>query len=140
MIELMWMMRPHLRSFICGTSARLSAIHALKLSSRTLSQSSSLTSSIDCGTFVPALLMRMSTLPILSSAAFASFSGFLAAAQVRDRVSTAHGSSLRDLLQRRLQFLFLPAADEHIRAGLCESAGHGLPEPLAAAGNEGDFP
>ena len=49
MIEEMWMIRPQRRSFIGATSARVRAMHELRLSSTSRSQSSSLISSIGCG-------------------------------------------------------------------------------------------
>ena len=64
MIDEMWMMRPQRRSFICGTSARVSAMHEVRFSSTMRSQASSVISSIACGLLLPALLTRMSTLPI----------------------------------------------------------------------------
>src|SRR5262249_27795879 len=56
MIDEMWMIRPHLRAFICGTRARVSSMTDVRLISRTESQSWSRISSIGWGTLVPGVV------------------------------------------------------------------------------------
>jgi len=58
------MIRPQRRSFMPGTTARVKRHHGVEVDLHHGAQSSSVMVSMDCGTLVPALLMRMSTLPI----------------------------------------------------------------------------
>ena len=136
MIDEMWMIRPHCRSFMDGTSARVSAMHELRFSSTSLSQSSSRIWSIGWGMLLPALLTRMSTRPIASMAACGQLVGLVAMAHVGDDVLDPGRRGGPDLAGGGLKLVLVPAGDDDVGAGLGEAPGHGLAQALASPGHE----
>ena len=137
MIEEMWMIRPHRRSFIGPTSARVRAMHELRFSSTSRSQSSSWISSIGCGILLPALLTRMSTWPISSMAESASRRTSSRRVMSATKWTTLTPVPDADLVRGGPELVLVSAGDDDVGAGLRETAGHRLAEPLAAPGHEG---
>ena len=130
-------MRPHRRSFIGPTSARVSAMHELRLSSTSRSQSSSVICSVGWGVLLPALLTRMSTLPIAASALSASCRTCSRTRHIGDEMGDPHAGARANFGLRGHEFFLMPAGDDDVGTGLGETPGHRLAQALAAPRHEG---
>ena len=132
------MIRPQRRSFICGTSARVNAMHEVRFTSMTRSQSSSRILSIGSDLLPPALLIRMSTRPNSASDPLGQLSHFLAPGHVGLEPGHLDVGALGDFRGGLLQLVFVPAGDGDLCAGFGQSPRHRLSQPFAAAGDQRD--
>ena len=112
-------------------------MHELRFSSTSRSQSSSLIWSMGCGVLLPALLTRMSTWPMASTAAWASRSASSRSRHVGDEIgdprlrarSGSRSAAARSSSSCRLEMTTSAPASAKPEA-------IALPSPLAAAGDE----
>ena len=129
--------RPHFCFFMIGAIARQQSQGPFKLVSTTVSQSSSLSSSIGPRMLTPALLTRMSIRPNVSMtcATMASTEARLVtSAASREGLATL---GLGDDLGRSLRAFRLAGRERDIRSGRGERIGDHPPQPPRTTGHQG---
>ena len=137
-IEDTLIIRPHRRSFIGPTSARVSAMHELRLSSTRPSQSSSMICSVGCGC-VAAGVVDQDVDPAHRARALRRRAGGTSSRCVisATKWATLHAGARPDIGLRGRKLFFMPAGDDDVGAGLRETAGHGFAKALAASRHKG---